>query len=84
MLRGCLQIEGSSLLWIILEDFRFKFGGLYTKVDITPSKRIEKLVKNSQKIDEHLCLYRPPPLIAKDILPFGYFLENQNSRPDLV
>jgi hypothetical protein len=46
------QTKASSILGIILADFRFFLRGLYTKVDTTPAKRIENRFKRTPKSTE--------------------------------
>ena len=51
-LRTCLKSKGSSIFGIILADFRLKFHGLYTSVDITPEILIENRPKRTRKSTE--------------------------------
>jgi len=57
--KGRLQIHGSSISGIILADFRFFLWDPYTKVDMDPTKRIEKSAQKNPEIDRTWFWRRP-------------------------
>src|SRR5579872_3229625 len=75
MTRACRQMIASSLLGIILADFRFKFRGSYTGCRYDPRNLNRKAAQKNPKSDRRIVLTAcPNSCYTKAVYRFLIFL----------